>query len=163
MPQIQPTFLGVQLTIQTVVSDDRRFVRMSMAPNLTNELPGPIATYPIVVPIFTAFDGTQTGQPVVFTQFIQQPNFTSVSVQTTVAVPDGGTVLMGGLKRLSEARTEYGPPILSKIPFLDRLFKNVGYGRETESLLIMVTARIIVQEEEEERQTGFLRRPTGAQ
>jgi type II secretory pathway component GspD/PulD (secretin) len=161
VPQVQPTNLGVDLTIQAVITADRRFVRLSLAPNLTNELPGPIQTFPLVVPIFTAFDGTQTGQPVVFTQFIQQPNFTTVSVQTTVAVPDGGTVLMGGLKRLSEARSEYGPPILSKIPYINRLFKNVGYGRETESLLIMVTPRIIVQEEEEERQTGFVRPVAG--
>ena len=72
-----------------------------------------------------------------------------------MAVPDGGTVLMGGLKRLSEGRNEYGPPILSKIPFIDRLYKNVGYGREAESLLIMVTPRIIINEEEEYRQTGY--------
>jgi general secretion pathway protein D len=62
---------------------------------------------------------------------------------------------MGGLKRLSEARSEYGPPVLSKIPYINRLFKNVGYGRDAESLLIMVTPRIIIQEEEEERQTGY--------
>jgi general secretion pathway protein D len=66
---------------------------------------------------------------------------------------------MGGLKQLSEQRSEYGPPILSKIPYINRLFKNVGYGRETDSLLVMVTPRIIVQEEEEERATGFVRPP----
>ncbi len=159
VPQITPVSLGVSLTIQAVITADRRFVRLSLAPNLTNAVPGPIGTFPLVVPVFTAFDGVQTGQPVVFTQFIQQPNFISVSVQTTVAVPDGGTVLMGGLKRLSEARSEYGPPILSKIPYIDRLFKNTGYGRETQSLLIMVTPRIIIQAEEEERQTGFVNVP----
>jgi len=78
-----------------------------------------------------------------------------VTVQTTVAVPDGGTVLMGGLKRLSEARNEYGPPILSKIPYLNRLFRNTGYGREATSLLMMITPRIIIQEEEEQIQTNF--------
>ena len=56
---------------------------------------------------------------------------------------------------MAEERSEYGPPILSKIPYINRLFKNVGYGRFTESLLIMVTPRIIIQEEEEERSTGF--------
>jgi len=63
-------------------------------------------------------------------------------------------VLMGGLKRLSEGRNEFGPPILSKIPYLNRLFRNTGYGRSAESLLIMVTPRIIIQAEEEEKQTG---------
>jgi general secretion pathway protein D len=80
-------------------------------------------------------------------------------VTTTVAVPDGGTVMLGGLKRLSEARSEFGPPILSNIPIINRLFKNVGFGRETESLMILVTPRIIIQEEEEERATGFRQPP----
>lgn len=155
VPQTIQFPLGVFLTIQAVISADRRFVRLTLAPFLTNLAPGPINTFPIVVPIFTSIEGNQAGQPVLLTQLVQQPIITSVSVQTTVAVPDGGTVLMGGLKRLSEARSEFGPPILSKVPYVNRLFKNVGYGRETDSLLIMVTPRIIVQAEEEERQTGF--------
>ena len=99
------------------------------------------------------------GQPILFTQFIQQPAFTTSRVQTTVVVPDGGTVLLGGLKTLSEGRNEFGPPILSKIPYINRLFKNVGYGRETESLMIMVTPRIIIKEEEEIVQTGVCHEP----
>ena len=74
-----------------------------------------------------------------------------VTVTTTVSVPDGGTVLLGGIKRLSEGRNEYGVPILDKVPYLNRLFKNVGIGREATSLLMMVTPRIIIQEEEEEK------------
>src|SRR5262249_40508373 len=156
-PQVQLFPIGVNLTIQAVITADRRFVRMSLTPNLTN-LASPLVTlFPIVTPIFPLFDGTATGQPIVFTQFIQQPVITRVMVSTTVAVPDGGTVLMGGLKRLSEGRNEFGPPILSKIPYINRLFKNVGYGREAHSLLMMVTPRIIIQEEEEERQTGVTR------
>src|SRR5207245_8357018 len=107
--------------------------------------------FPITTFITPVFEGGAVGQPVPFTQFLQQPTFNSISVQTTVNVPDGGTVLLGGLKRLSEGRNEFGPPILSKIPYIDRLFKNVGYGRETESLLMMVTPRIVINEEEDQR------------
>jgi type II secretory pathway component GspD/PulD (secretin) len=154
-PRVTTFPLGVTLTIQAVITGDRRFVRLSLAPILT-QLASPIVElFPVVTPIFPQFDGSFTGQPIVFTQFIQQPIVTTVSIRTTVAVPDGGTVLMGGLKRLSEGRNEFGPPILSKIPFIDRLYKNVGYGREAESLLIMVTPRIIINEEEELRQTGY--------
>jgi general secretion pathway protein D len=67
-----------------------------------------------------------------------------------VSVPDGGTVLLGGIKTLREGRTMAGVPILSEIPYLSRLFRNTGIGRETESLMMMVTPRIIIQEEEEE-------------
>ena len=69
---------------------------------------------------------------------------------TTVSVPDGGTVLLGGVKRLSEQRDEIGTPFLSKLPYVSRLFKNVAIGRNTQSLMLMVTPRIIIQQEEEE-------------
>lgn len=84
------------------------------------------------------------------TQTVQQPVVDRVSVTTTVSVPDGGTVLLGGVKRLRESRNMAGVPILNKLPYISRLFKNSGVGRETESLLLMVTPRIIIQEEEEE-------------
>jgi type II secretory pathway component GspD/PulD (secretin) len=158
-PIIQPFPLGVSLTMQATISADRRFVRMSLAPTLTNLVTQTINLFPVVVPIFPQLDNTATGQPVVFTQYIQQPIVATVTVQTTVAVPDGGTVLMGGLKLLSEERKEYGPPILSKIPYINRLFKNTSYGRDAQSLLIMVTPRVIIQEEEEEKQTGYVRPP----
>ena len=70
------------------------------------------------------------------------------------SVPDGGTVLMGGIKRMREGRNEYGVPILSKIPYVNRLFKNVGIARTTQSLMLMVTPRIIIQEEEEDKLLG---------
>ena len=81
---------------------------------------------------------------------MQQPVFETVRVLTVVSVPDGGTILMGGIKRLREGRTMAGVPILNKIPYISRLFKNSGVGRETESLMLMVTPRIIIQEEEED-------------
>jgi type II secretory pathway component GspD/PulD (secretin) len=158
-PQIGSFPFGVTLTMNSVISADRRFVRMSLTPSLTSLATPVVDLFPVVVPIFPLFDGLGTGQPVVFTQFIQQPRISTVAVSTTVAVPDGGTVLMGGLKRLSEGRNEYGPPVLSKIPYINRLFKNIGYGRTAESLLIMVTPRIIIQAEEEERQTGVVNVP----
>ena len=62
---------------------------------------------------------------------MQLPTFQVISVSTTVSVPDGGTVLLGGIKRLREGRNEFGVPLLSKVPYVDRLFRNVAIGRET--------------------------------
>jgi type II secretory pathway component GspD/PulD (secretin) len=143
---------GITLTMSPVISADRRFVRLNLAPMITNLTTANIQLFPITTFITPIFEGGAVGQPVPFTQFLQQPAINTINVNTTVNVPDGGTVLMGGMKRLSEGRNEFGPPILSKIPYVNRLFKNVGYGRETESLLMMVTPRIIINEEEEQRQ-----------
>ena len=79
---------------------------------------------------------------------VQLPTFTHINVVTTVSVPDGGTVLLSGIKRLQEGRTETGVPLLSKIPYINRIFRNHGIGEETSRLMMMVTPRIIIQEEE---------------
>jgi general secretion pathway protein D len=85
---------------------------------------------------------------------VQLPVLAQTSVNTVVSVPDGGTVLMGGIKRMNESRTERGVPFLSNVPYVNRLFKNVGIGHETQNLMMMVTPRIIIQDEIEEDQVG---------
>jgi type II secretory pathway component GspD/PulD (secretin)/tetratricopeptide (TPR) repeat protein len=143
---------GLTLALNGVVSADRRFVRLSIAPTLRNVSGSQL--FPITTFITPTILGGALGQPVPFTQFLQSPITDTIAVATSVNVPDGGTVVLGGLKAMNEERNELGPPILSKIPFINRLFKNVGYGRESSNLMMMVTPRIIIQEEEETRQTG---------
>ncbi len=150
---------GVSVTVQAIVSSDRRFVRMNLAPTLTALTSATVPLFPVTAFITPVFEGGSQGVPIPFTQFFQQPSISEISVQTTVAVPDGGTVVLGGLKTLAEGRNEFGPPVLSQIPYLNRLFKNVGVGRETRHIMIMVTPRIIIQSEEEFNQTGVVGGP----
>ena len=155
---------GTNLSVQAVCSNDRRFVRLTLVPFFSRI--GEVEQF--------TFDGRQTtstgetvldpdGNPTsrnneVTTMegtTVQLPTFQFTTVSTTVSVPDGGTVLLGGIKRLSEGRTERGVPMLAQLPYINRLFKNVGIGRDTQSLMMMVTPRIIIQEEEELAQTGL--------
>ncbi len=82
------------------------------------------------------------------------PTFLNIGVATTATVPDGGTALLGGYSRLSEGRTEYGPPVLGRVPGLGRGFHNAGYGRSVVSGKVTASVRIISLYEEEYRQTG---------
>ena len=154
---------GTMLTVQAVISDDRRYVRLTLVPFFSQI--GDVDTF--------TFEGSETTSTssgssdedddgndesnndateiIRSGTTVQLPTFEVISVQTTVSVPDGGTVLLGGIKRLSEGRNEFGVPLLSKVPYIDRLFRNVGIGRDTDSLMMMVTPHIIIQEEEEER------------
>lgn len=155
---------GTFLTVQAVVSADRRFVRLTVIPFFSTI--GDVDTFTFTGETTTTSDTSTEGSTVVpdddtrennihsqttLGTTVQLPTFSFVTVTTTVSVPDGGTVLLGGIKRLSEGRSEYGVPMLNQIPYLNRLFKNVGIGRDTQSLMMMVTPRIIIQEEEEER------------
>ena len=137
---------GVFLQVTPIVSADRRYVRMTLTPNFTT-VEG-FATF--VVPAAVGGGGVG-GQSSTINGQIQLPITQTTVLNTTVTVPDGGTVLLGGVKRLREERNEFGVPILSKTPLIDRLFRNVGIGRTTDSLMLMVTPRIIILEEEEER------------
>jgi len=160
---------GTFLTVQAVVSNDRRFVRLTVVPFFSH-IGDDVRTFQFTGTETTTTDTSAEGwvnpddandrrrnnesnQATVTRSgtTVQLPTFSFISVTTTVSVPDGGTVLLGGIKRLSEGRNEFGVPILNKVPYLNRLFKNVGIGRETQSLMMMVTPRIIIQEEEEER------------
>jgi general secretion pathway protein D len=71
-------------------------------------------------------------------------------LQTTVSIPDGGTVLLGGLKQVGEIEVEAGVPILSKIPVLKRAFTNQTTVKDTRTLLILVKSKIIIQKEVED-------------
>jgi general secretion pathway protein D len=154
---------GTMMTIQAVVSDDRRYVRMTIVPFFTQigdvdefTFEGSSSTTNSSSSTDDDEDGKNEEEDESESEVrsgvtVQLPSFSFVSVVTTVSVPDGGTVLLGGIKRLSEGRNEFGVPLLSKVPYINRLFRNVAIGRETDSLMMMVTPRIIIQEEEEER------------
>ena len=147
-PQVSSFPDGVQLFVTPVVSADRRYVRMSLSPIFTTFLGFDTFNVPVLV---GGAGGLTGGGAATANGVLQLPTFSITSVQTTVTVPDGGTVLLGGVKRLREERREFGVPILAKTPLINRLFRNIGIGRTTDSLMLMVTPRIIILEEEEER------------
>jgi general secretion pathway protein D len=167
---------GQLLSVQGTVSDNRQYVRLVLNPvfnkitkvntfkyfgedSLTDETQttakGDSAASASTDERGTTRRTAQSNSGVT----IQLPTLAMFSVQTTVSVPDGGTILLGGMKRLSEGRTEAGTPILNKIPYIQRLFMNTAIGRTTQSIMMMVTPRIIIQEEEEEYLTGIRSNP----
>lgn len=152
---------GTMMSVQAVVSSDRRFVRLTLVPFFSQI--GDVETFTFTGSV-TTNSGTVIQDPsnpdnnvtngqsrTVSGTTVQLPTLATTTVTTTVSVPDGGTVLLGGIKRLREGRVERGLPLVSKIPYVSRLFTNVGIGRDAQSLMMMVTPRIIIQEEEEEK------------
>ena len=157
---------GQYMTVQGTVTNSRQYVRLTLNPVFSKITK--VSTYKFVGEDTASeeTESTSRGDDAATTAdprstkrtssrsssgvSIQLPILASLSVQTTVSVPDGGTILLGGIKRLSEARQETGTPILNKIPYINRLFMNTAIGRDTTSVMMMVTPRIVIQEEEEE-------------
>ncbi|HQY88616.1 MAG TPA: hypothetical protein PK402_08150, partial [Tepidisphaeraceae bacterium] len=145
-PEIDTVGSGVVLDVQATVSADRKYVTLTLRPSLRRL---------ITIRSFVTFVGGNTGNgdndvdPSAFFGVIQQPEVQVTQLQTTVSVPDRGTLLLGGQTLSGTVERESGVPILSKIPFLKRLFTNRGTSKDEQVLLILVKPTIIIQREVE--------------
>jgi type II secretory pathway component GspD/PulD (secretin) len=151
VPKNECLSTGMTMSVQPVVSADRRYVSLNLKVSQSELASSPVPLFPIVMPVMPLNENGSRDKPVFFTQYVQQPTVNTRVLEKTLAIPDGNTVLMGGWKKVTESRKESGPPVLSKVPYVNRLFKNVGYGRQEETVLVMVTPRIIIAEQEEAR------------
>ncbi|MEK7271180.1 MAG: hypothetical protein AAB215_09610 [Planctomycetota bacterium] len=126
-PVTTTIFDGVVLDVRPVVSADRRYVTMELRPTLAEILSIPV------------FNG------------IQLPVIRYSRMRTTVTSPDGGTIMIGGLMHGWQAEMYSGIPILSKIPIIKRFFRRDGRSDERNNTVILVKAKIIILEEEEQK------------
>ena len=132
---------GLTLDVRPTVSHDRKYVTMEVQPTLATLL-RPIRTFE------TNLSGIST--PVVF----ELPEISYSSAATTVKVPDGGYVVIGGLKHVSTVDRRSETPILSNIPLLSFLFTRKGRSDEIRDLIIVIHVRILDLTEEEQNLGG---------
>jgi len=132
-PVIRSYLTGVVLEVRPTVSHDRKYITLDLRSGTATEL-----TPPAVVTIGGAFNLP-----------IQLPNLELRSINTTVAVPDNGTLLYSGLINDSKFDTHAGVPLLSDLPIIGRLFGTNLKQRERRNLLILVNSRVILFDEEE--------------
>lgn len=143
-PVTQTIDSGAVLDVTATVTADRRYVTMTLRPGVTRLLD--LQT----IPFSGGGAGGGFGGGTALNAFIQLPTLSSQRVQTTVSVPDGGTLLIGGQKLASETEVEAGVPILSKIPILRRAYSSRSMVKDEQTLLILVKPKILIQSEQEE-------------
>jgi len=64
-------------------------------------------------------------------------------INTKVLVPNGETVVLGGVFSIDSNKSEVKVPVLGDIPYLGRLFKKTTTGETKTELLIFITPKII--------------------
>jgi type II secretory pathway component GspD/PulD (secretin) len=154
-PKTETVPLGVRAELRSVISADRRFVRVHLDTTLSNVASSETPQFPILTP-------APDGKKGLVTHYIQRPRINKLNIKRTLTLPDGHTAVLTGFKgsvNECEVNNKYGPPILSDIPILRDLFCKVDHHWETRHLLVLVTPRIIIQKEEEEKQTGYVPSP----
>lgn len=129
---------GLTLDVRPTISYDRKYITLELQPT--------IATLVRPIPTFQTSLGALT-TPVT----LQLPETNIQKSQTTVRVPDGGSLVIGGLKDMSFVDMTSETPWLGKIPIIGFFFSRKASAKETSHLMIIVTATITDLNEEEER------------
>ncbi|MDX9910826.1 MAG: hypothetical protein RBS39_03235 [Phycisphaerales bacterium] len=143
-PEVDVVSEGVLLLVDGVVSADRRYVTMNVD--------AAVATVDdFGEETVTAVAGGQLVNSADTGSVVQLPVVTVTRVQTTVTVPDQGTILLGGQRLVSEYEVESGVPVLSKIPIINRFFSNRIEAKEESTLMILLKPTVLIQNEEEEK------------
>ncbi|MBA7646685.1 Secretin GspD [subsurface metagenome] len=76
------------------------------------------------------------------------PDIVTSDVTTKVTVPDGTTIILGGLERLKQSKGGTKVPILGDIPFIGGLFRSTANIDEQSRLYVFVKAHILRPGEE---------------
>jgi hypothetical protein len=112
-PVLTSLWTGFSLKVSAVISSDNRYVTLDVH-LIKKTIADPVPTMKINTPV-----GTQT---------IQLPVVSTIDVHTKVTVPDGGNILMSGIRRRTDSLTDNQP------------------HADSSSLQMMITPRIIIDE-----------------
>ena len=135
-PEIEATIRAPVKPLSTLSERVDATPDVEVKPTLATELPPR-------VPAPVTLAGGFTSIP------IELPVITIRKLRATVTVPDGGTVLLGGLKNFDEFEGVSGVPFLMRIPLLNNLFRRQAFQRLRASLVVLLKADITIIRERE--------------
>jgi type II secretory pathway component GspD/PulD (secretin) len=135
VPKTMEVPVGMSFSVRPAVAADRRSVRLGLKAEVC--------------------DAEPANRP------YGQPQISVLRVNTTAELPDGRSTLIDAGPR-ERTVTPEPVPVLSDLPVVGPWLQAAGTRSQVEHVLVMVTPRIIVPEEQEERQIGY-RTPPPAQ
>ena len=127
-PTVNVLSEGIVLDVRPTILDNRKWLRLEIQPTVAR------------IVSLRSFSTTLGGNtaPVEF----QLPELEVQSVNTSAFLPDGGSLLLGGLSRIRNVERRAEVPWIGRVPLLGFLFKSEGYNDERECLMILVKATI---------------------
>ncbi len=128
--------VGINLEVLPVAGEDKRYISVTLNPEIV-EFDG-FVNYgsPITVPVENAFGGLSR---VVLTENqILMPVFSTKRAVTQLTVADGATVAFGGMLSQSIQRVEDKVPVLGDIPVFGRMFSSSGHLPISTAIVFLV-------------------------
>ncbi len=74
---------------------------------------------------------------------VSVPKIDTQKLTTTIIVPDGATILMGGLISQTDSKTSSGIPFISTVPLIGNLFKSTTDDTERRELVVMIQPSVV--------------------
>jgi type II secretory pathway component GspD/PulD (secretin) len=127
-PQINVLNEGVVLDVRPTIHDNRKYLTLEIQPTVAKV---------VALRDFSSTLGGNTS-PIQF----QLPELQVQSVFTSAVIPDGGSIMLGGLSNIRNIERRAEVPWVAKIPLIGFFFKQEGYNDENKSLMILIRARI---------------------
>jgi type II secretory pathway component GspD/PulD (secretin) len=93
---------------------------------------------------------------------IPVPVFDSRTITTTVLIPSGHTLVLGGLVQDALTTSETKVPFLGDIPGLGRVFRSDTKDRQKNNLLIFITPTIVQESDFQPDKDNFLKTPVSS-
>lgn len=121
---------GIVLDVRPTIDADRKFVTLDVQTTVA-ELERPFRTVTTLL--------GPNGSPVTFSI----PALHVQDAQTTVSVPDGGGVVLGGFKHVRYKSRTAEAPWFADIPILGFFFREKGLADEVTDLIIVIRAKIV--------------------
>src|SRR3989338_4110351 len=114
--------VGLKLNVKPTINDDG-FVTMKLKPEISS--------------VITSIESQGGGIP--------QVNKTTL--ETTVMVQDGMTIILGGLRKDNKIHTKKGFPGLMDIPFVEKFFSRTADSIEKTEIVLFITPHIVTGKE----------------
>lgn len=143
---------GIVLDVLPTVSKDKRFVDLSLVPDITNfdgfiNYGSPITSgaggYSIVTSPSGGASLMENTPTVITPNLILMPVFSQMKTTTNLTVADGATIVMSGMLQDNIEIIEDKTPILGDIPVVGRLFQSKGSQPVKKSIVFLVTVKVV--------------------
>lgn len=164
-PIIRAMTTGVVLEIKPTVSHDRKYITLDLRPGVAelirfrqlgtmagNDTSGTDGQPPVDPDTgLPVNDGSYVAANALVFLPIDLPQVELRFVNTTVTVPDSGTLLFSGMINDHKLDGKTGVPFFSDLPVIGRIFGTNAKQRERRNLMIMVNSKVVLFDEEEDK------------
>lgn len=139
--------LGSMLQVRPSVSADRKYITVDIWPRTSQLTDRDRRTLNAWAPYAM---GRMLGQfP------IDLPTVLYHDTRTIATLPDGGAIVLNGMGVNVRSRQRIGIPLIQDAPLVGNVFSSRAYQQERQDYILVVSARMIILEEEEAKFKAF--------